>query len=359
MRYLLLFLLITLLVACADSGASNPPAPPMLTPAAHRVPAGPRLTVLASENLRADPALIREFELANGIGVDLSYVSDANSLLERMLAAGDAPPADLLLGIETTTLARALATDQLLPYQSPFLAGLPPELRLDPENRLLPLAYTYVTLNYAAAALTATDQRPPTALEELVQPEWRGMLAVPDPAYSPAGLAFLALTVEHFGEEGNYSWRDFWRELRANDLVVSASVEEALEKHFSGSGPGRRPLVVAYATSHARPTGTSTPDTASLTAEGTAMRQVIFAGIFKQTRMPDQAHNFVDFLLQPAFQSALPEQLQLYPALGSVALPAAFAAAALPPARPVELNPSQIEQNRERWLREWQAIMGR
>src|SRR4030095_10406274 len=66
------------------------------------------------------------------------------------------------------------------------------------------------------------------------------------------GLAFLLATVAEFGTTGDYTWLDFWSDLRANDVLVAESWEDAYYTQFSGSsGQGPRPLVVSYATSPA------------------------------------------------------------------------------------------------------------
>src|SRR5690606_3442579 len=142
--------------------------------------------------------------------------------------------------------------DIFLPYESPALAAIPEELRLDPSNRLLPVDYGYVNINYDKEALAAAGRKPPTSIEELARPEWRGQLVVQNPATSSPGLAFLLATIAHFGEGEGYSWQDFWRDLRSNEVYVSQDWSDAYYTQFSGSsGDGPYPLVVSYSTSPA------------------------------------------------------------------------------------------------------------
>jgi hypothetical protein len=65
---------------------------------------------------------------------------------------------------------------------------------------------------------------PPTTLEDLVKPEYDGLLVTENPATSSPGLAFLLATIAHFGEDG---WRDYWAQLRSRDVDVVAGWEQA------------------------------------------------------------------------------------------------------------------------------------
>ena len=98
----------------------------------------------------------------------------------------------------------------------------------------------------------------PVDLKDLTLPVYKGKLVVEDPATSSPGLAFLLATIDQFGETGDYTWHDYWRDLRANDVAVAAGWDEAYYSTFSGgsdgSGPaGDRPIVVSYGTDPAAP----------------------------------------------------------------------------------------------------------
>ena len=70
---------------------------------------------------------------------------------------------------------------------------------------------------------------------------------VENPATSSPGLSFLLATIAHFGEDG---YIQYWKDLRANGVVVVNDWETAYYTNFSGSsGKGPQPLVVSYNTS--------------------------------------------------------------------------------------------------------------
>ena len=94
----------------------------------------------------------------------------------------------------------------------------------------------------------AARARASGGFDDLVDPRYRGLLVVENPATSTPGLAFMLATVARFGEHG---WQRYWRRLRANGVLVVDGWEQAYTAQFSGAGgsKGNRPIVVSYATS--------------------------------------------------------------------------------------------------------------
>ena len=218
-RLIALIVVALLLAACGQPGAASPTASdaaPAPTTAVSGEPA--RLVVMAHDNFNVSEEVLAAFEQSAGATVEVLKAGDTGSTLNQAILSREAPLADVLFGVDNTFLSRALEADIFLPYASPHLDTLPDSLKLDPENRLLPVDFGYVLINYDKAALEAAGRTPPASIEELTQPEWRGQLVVQNPATSSPGLAFLLATIAHFGEEGDYTWRDFWRDLRANEV---------------------------------------------------------------------------------------------------------------------------------------------
>ncbi len=365
-----LLLIVLLLAACDTPGAERVEPPPVLTPASNTVPSDstampnlPKLTIMTHDSFNISEAVLKAFEQQSGATVEVLKAGDAGAALNQAILSKNAPLADLIFGIDNTFLSRALVADILEPYASPALAGLPDDLKLDPSNRLLPIDYGYVTINYDKAALTAEGLTPPDTLERLTTPEWKGKLIVQNPATSSPGLAFLLATIGHFGEEGSYTWKDYWRDLRANEIFISQDWSDAYYTQFSGSsGKGPYPLVVSYATSPAAEVffsegKLSEPPTGNLLIPGGSFRQIEFVGILKGTKQQPLAERFIDFMLQPTFQNDIPLQMFVYPVSQAATLPEVFVKFAEVPNQPVTLSAEQIEQNRERWINEWTEIV--
>ena len=197
-------------------------------------------------------------------------------------------------------------------------------------------------------------------LEDLTKPEYNRLLVVENPATSSPGLAFLLATIEHFGTEG---YLDFWKNLRANGVVVVDGWETAYYTNFSGSsGHGAQPMVVSYASSPAAEVVfATTPLTdspiGSILGSGTCFRQIEFIGILKGTKHLALAEKFVDFMLGQQFQADMPLQMYVYPVNPAATLPGVFVKYAQIPDQPATLDPAVIAANRDRWMQDWTQTM--
>jgi thiamine transport system substrate-binding protein len=198
-------------------------------------------------------------------------------------------------------------------------------------------------------------------LEELADPTYRGLLVVQNPATSSPGLAFLLATIDYFGEDG---YLDFWRSLKANDVLVTDGWSDAYFNHFTvgSGGEGDRPLVVSYSTSPPADVvyatdGRTKPASVNIFPPGSAFRQIEFVGVLKGAAQPELARRFIDFMLDVQFQSDIPLQMFVYPANPNAALPDLFVQFAQTPADPVIFDPTAIEANRERWVQAWVELM--
>jgi thiamine transport system substrate-binding protein len=314
------------------------------------------LTVMTHDSFSISTDVLKAFEESNNMKVSFLKSGDAGAALNKTVISKSSPLADVLYGVDNTFLARALEADIFERYQSPALAGIPLELQLDPGYRALPVDYGDVCINYDKSYFAVHDLAVPQTLEELIRPEYKGLLVVENPATSSPGLAFLLATVKHFGDPGYLS---YWRDLRINGVLVVDGWETAYYTNFSGSsGKGPQPMVVSYATSPAAEVlFASTPlteaPTASIIGPDTCFRQIEFVGILKGTTRPDLARRFIDFMLGSSFQADVAGQMFVYPVLPGVTLPDAFTKYAQVPVQPATLAPDEIAQGRDAWIRAW------
>jgi thiamine transport system substrate-binding protein len=199
-------------------------------------------------------------------------------------------------------------------------------------------------------------------LEDLVSQTYAGKLVVENPATSSPGLAFLLATIVEFGQEDSpYTWQQFWRDLKANDVLVVSGWEEAYYSEFSGgSGEGDRPLVVSYASSPpAEVIFAETPPAEAPTGVVTegAFRQIEFAGVMKGAKNREGAEKLIDFMLSLPFQEAVPESMFVFPVNENAKLPDSFTKHTSIPEDPVEMDYLTIGENRDRWIQEWTEIV--
>ncbi|MCB0044445.1 MAG: thiamine ABC transporter substrate-binding protein [Caldilineaceae bacterium] len=319
------------------------------------------LIVAAHDSFSVSEDVVTEFETANNATVQFLTLGDAGEALNKMILSKQTPLADVFFGVDNTFLSRALDADLFAPYAAPALAVIPDVLKLDPQQRLLPVDYGFITLNADKAWFSQRGLALPATLDDLTAPEYKGLLVVENPATSSPGLAFLLATIDYFGEDGYLS---FWEALRANDVLVADGWSAAYYDHFTvgSGGSGDRPLAVSYTTSPPADVlyasdGRTEPAGINVNLPGGAFRQIEFAGIVDGTEKRELAERWVDFMLSKRFQEDLPLQMFVYPALPDAELPDLFVQFAEQIDDPAEVEPAAIEANRETWIAAWTETM--
>jgi len=316
-------------------------------------PTGP-VTLITHDSFWVSEVTLAAFTEATGIEVVHQTAGDTGQMVaSAILTVGD-PLGDVMFGVDNTFLQRALDADLFEAYESPALAGVHPELVLDPQHRVTPVDFGDVCANYWIDRFD-DDLPAPTTLDALADPAYAGMLVVQNPETSSPGLAFLLATIAEYGD----GWEDYWTALRANDVVVTAGWEDAYYGEFV-SGGGGRPIVISYASSppaeviYADPP-VDTPPTGVIT--DTCFRQVEFAGILAGTANRAAAEMLVDFLLSTTFQEDIPLNMFVFPALATAELPQAFEDFVELADDPHVLDPADIEAHRNDWTERWTEIV--
>ncbi len=356
----MLFLAVTM-AACgtasqpAESTAQVEPSdvPPGDTPpAASAEPA--TITLMSHDSFNASEAVIAAFEEANQVKIEFLRAGDAGAVLNQAILSKENPLADVFFGVDNTFFSRAIDSGIFEPYDSPLLADIPDELKLDPDKRLLPVDYGDVCLNYDKNWFAEKGLAPPSNLEDLLKDEYTGLTVVENPATSSPGLAFLMATVAHFGDPG---YLDFWEEMVAREVLVVDGWEDAYYGQFTRY-EGARPIVVSYASSppaevyFAEEPMQEAP-TASVIGDESCFRQIEFIGILSGTQKRDLAEKLVDFLLSQQFQEDIPLSMFVFPANQKAALPDVFLQYAELSPNPATLSPTDISTKREDWINTW------
>lgn len=318
------------------------------------------LLVLTHDSFDIGEEIIREFEQSNNATVIIQKGGSAGEILNRAILEKGNPSANLLYGIDNTYLSRALKEDIFVKYKSPILSNVSKEFILDETFHVSPVNYGYVNLNYDKAYLSKHNLETPTSLEELTHKHWKGKLVVGNPATSSTGLAFLIATVSYFGENDDYDYLDFWKDLRSNDLAVKDGWSESYYTDFSLYG-GDRPLVLSYATSPAAEVffsdgKYSEPPTGNILIDHATFLQIEGIGILRDNTNLQLAKKFVDFTLSQSFQEDIPGRMFVYPVNTNAQKPDFFKFAVVP-TRPADISPEVISSKREHWIDEWIKVV--
>jgi thiamine transport system substrate-binding protein len=314
---------------------------------------------MTHDSFAVSDEVIAAFEARTGARLEVLRAGDAGAMVNQAILTKGAPLADVLFGLDNTFLSRALEAGIFEPYQPADSDTLPADLVLDPEHRVTPIDYGDVCVNYDRDAFD--DAAPPQTLEQLAHAAHARQLVVQNPATSSPGLAFMLATIARFGEIGDYTWLDYWADLRANDVLVVSGWEDAYNGQFSGgAGEGERPLVVSYATSPAAEVVFADPQPAEaptgVLADG-CFRQIEFAGVLAGSANQALARQLLDFMLTPEFQADIPLNMFVFPARPGVEIPDVFAQHAVQIDQPLTLDPAHVAANRERWQQEWTDVV--
>ncbi len=314
------------------------------------------LTVMTHDLFAVSEGVIAEFEDEYNVKVEFIRSGDTGAALNKAILSKNNPLADVFFGVDNTFLTRALNEGIFESYDLPLLENVPAEFQLDPSHNALPIDYGDVCINYDVAYFEQNSLDVPTSLEELIKPEYQGLLVMENPATSSPGLAFLMASIAEFGQDGFLA---FWQQLADNGLVVVNDWETAYYTNFSGSsGNGPQPMVVSYGSSPAAEvifaeTQYEQAPTSSVVGPNTCFRQIEFAGILKGTPNRDLAEAFIDFMLSPAFQEDIPLEMFVFPVNTEAQLPQEFVDNVTIPENPATLPPDLIEANREAWINAW------
>ncbi|CAM5591037.1 Thiamine ABC transporter substrate-binding protein OS=Streptomyces rimosus subsp. rimosus (strain ATCC / DSM 40260 / JCM 4667 / NRRL 2234) OX=1265868 GN=SRIM_029690 PE=4 SV=1 [Streptomyces rimosus subsp. rimosus] len=287
---------------------------------------------------------------------------DAGKAVNQAILSKDNPQGDVFFGIDNTLLSRGLKAGIFSPYQAKGLERVPEELQLDKaEHRVTPVDYGDTCVNYDRAYFAEHKIAPPRTFDDLLKPEYKGLLVTENSATSSPGLAFQLGTIAKYGESG---WQDYWKKLKANGVEVVDGWEQAYNERFSGSaagkGKGDKPLVVSYASSppvevlgkkpepKEAPTGVAT---------GTCFRQTEFAGLLKGAGNEKGGKALLDFLLSKKFQEDVPLQMFVNPARTDAKVPELFTKYGEKIDKPGTVAPEAITENREKWIKQWSSLV--
>ncbi|HMX08718.1 MAG TPA: thiamine ABC transporter substrate-binding protein [Microthrixaceae bacterium] len=317
-----------------------------------------RLVTYDSFALPEDAAA--EFHEKTGARIEVVAAGDAGAMLTKGLLAAGAPEGDVIFGIDDSLATRATGPDGLLTPFSPQPPGggtIDVRLRLPGEmgEQLTPIDRGDVCINVDSGWFADTGLAPPTTLDDLVDPRYRDLLVVTSPVTSSPGLAFLAGTVDEYGER----WADWWERLRSNGVRVRPSWDDAYNTDYTVSG-GDRPLVLSYASSPPAEVvfseGTRSEPASTIMGDS-CVQQVEYAGLLAGAEHEDLGRKLIEFMLSPAWQEALPLTNFVFPAVTGTPLPPEFQRWAVLPESSRHVPATEVGAERDEWIERWRSIM--
>ncbi len=318
---------------------------------------GDSVQLLTYDSFALDDAAAAAFRKQTGAEIEVIAAGDSGSMLAGALLKAGKPEADVIFGIDNTSISEAVNGDLLEAYTPSGAGSLPADSQAPggAAKQLTPIDTSEVCVNIDAQWFSEQDLAAPEDFEDLRSPAYKDLLVVESPVNSSPGLAFMLGSVEVFGAD---LWLDYWRSLKNNGVRVSPSWDDAYYNDYTVNG-GDRPLVLSYASSPPAEVVFSDGELAepsSEVADGTCVSQIEYAGVLKGARHPELARKLVDFMLDPVWQGALPLSNFVYP-VTDADLPEEFLRWAPRPPDPVVLDAGAVDEHRDDWLEQWRSVM--
>ncbi len=162
--------------------------------------AGGELNLYSSRHYDNDERLYSDFEDATGITIN-RIEGKSDELLARLMAEGANSPADVLLTVDTSRLARAKNAGVLQAIDSDVLEARIPGYLQDSDNQWFGFSQRARIIFYDKAEVAD----PPRTYAELADPKYRGLICIRS-STNTYNQTLLASIVTHRGEAAARAW---------------------------------------------------------------------------------------------------------------------------------------------------------
>ncbi len=284
------------------------------------------------------PELIQKFQAACKCKVDVTTVSDAGILLERLKIGLGGAHFDVVVGLDQLMLDQARKDFAWRELDTEGTNWRPEIEAFAKSAEFVPLDWSPLTFVYRKSDLPV-----PEKFAELLEPQYRKQILLQDPRASSPGLQFYNWTRTLNGAKNP----EFLKDLKANVQSISPSWAFAYGQFKKEQGR----FVFSYLTSLAFHWGTENDRKYQVLSfpEGHPV-QVEYVAVPAQCRQCELAVQFVDMLLQPENQRVIMQKNFMLPVLMGVEKDSIYSE--LP-----ELKTIQIESGKD--LRDWDQVFSR
>ncbi|MCF7551228.1 iron ABC transporter substrate-binding protein [Pseudonocardia sp. WMMC193] len=276
-------------------------------------PAGERtLIVYSGRDEELVGPLLERFEQESGIRVEARYGS-TNEMAAQLQEEGEQTPAQVFLSQDAGALGVLANAGRFAPLP-PDVTGAVPADYTSRDGSWVGLTGRARVVAYDSRTVTA--EQAPGDIRTLVEPQWRGRVAI-----APTNASFQAHVTALRVTEGEDAARAWLEGLRANDVQIHQSNGAILEAVNSGAaGIG---LINHYYWTRAE--GDPTAQRAQLKfgdpGSVSALVNVTGAGILGGAAGSAEALELVRYLVSPAAQTYFAEETTEYPLVAGAPQP--------------------------------------
>lgn len=302
------------------------------------------LTIYSSSSFAKDwteegHPIKENFEKLCNCHLDLVSIDSGGTLLSRVMLEGKRNKADLVLGLDSNLMADAETS------------GLFAEHNMDFTNLELPLKWKskyFVPFDYGFFAFVYNEdniKNPPKSFEELLNND-KLKIIIQDPRSSTVGMGLLSWVKYLYKEDSEKVWRNLFKKI----VTVTKGWSEGYGLFLKGESD----LFISYSTSPAYHmiAEKSNKYKSAIFKEGHYL-QVEIVGKLKNSKNPDLADMFLNFVLTKDFQSQIPMNNFMYPIIdiGSD-MPPEYNNIAKPE-QVLYFDPYFLKSNKNQWIQEW------
>ncbi len=256
------------------------------------------LTVYSPHPAETINLVVKEFTQKTGIKVDV-VAAGTGELLKRVEAEDGKPLGDVLWGGGAESLASY--TKYFEAYESPELKHIDPQY-YDKDFKWIGESPLPMVLMYNTNLVDEANA--PKSWEDILKPEFKGKIAMADPAKSGSAYTIVATMVQAFGKDNGKGWdfiKDFYNNLDGKILTSSSGVYKGVADGEYAVGLTLEKEAIKYVLNGANVKIAYPEEGTSAIPDGVA--------IIKDAQNMDNAKKFVDFVLSQETQEIMSKQL--------------------------------------------------
>lgn len=305
----------------------------------------PTLTVYTYDSFAAQwgpgPKIKAAFEKQCQCELKFVSLADGVAILNRLRMEGKNSKADVALGLDNNLIGAAEQTGLFTASQTDLSQLTVPNGWHN--TTFIPYDYGYFAFIYDKTRLAT----PPTSLKQLVESPAAWKIIYQDPRTSTPGLGLLLWMENVYGDKAG----DAWQQLAKKTVTVTKGWSEAYGLFLKGEAD----MVLSYTTSPSYHIieEHKTQYAAANFSEGHYL-QVEVAAQLKNSAQPQLAQQFMQFIITPGFQQAIPQGNWMYPVI-DMPLPEAFQRNI--PQKTLQYSAEDVTKQRSHWIQVWQSAV--
>jgi len=280
------------------------------------------------------------------VQVDVLRLSTGD-LRARMLAEADNPKHDVIWGWAATSMVDPRIMEMLEPYSPDGIDKVPARFRDTDGN-------WFATTGYMGAFCVNNEVMKdkglpmPSSWQDLVKPEYEGVLVMPNPASSGTGYLHVASILQMMGEEKG------WEYLDALDKNMDQYIKSG-SKPCNAASAGEFAIGISFALRAIKNIDEGYPITMVLPSEG-AGHELEANALMKSSQNKEDAKKFLDWTVSKSAEQQYNKWKSIVTMQGRE-MPEKFKAAGLPDDISTvlfEVDYAKAAADRDRIIAEWQ-----